>query len=109
MRVGIIAETLLERLALALGKIPEPIVEVFPPLVVARGIMAAARLGLFDALSAGPRSLAALAVACQTDPRATGALLALLASDDYVVETSGVWRLTAKARRWLQRDSPDDV
>lgn len=109
MRVGIIPETLLERLALALGKIPEPIVEVFPPLVVARGIMAAARLGLFDTLSTGPQSLAALADACQTNPRATNALLALLASVGYVAETGGAWRLTPKARRWLQRGSPDDV
>lgn len=109
MRVGIIAETLLERLALALGKIPEPIVETFPPLVLARGIMAATQLGVFDALSAGPQSLAALAGACQTDARATGALLALLAGDGYVAEQGGVWRMTPKARRWLQRGSPDDV
>lgn len=109
MRVGVIAQTLLERLALALGRIPEPIVEVFPPLVLARGIMAAARLGVFDALSDGPRSLEELAAACHTDQRATVALLALLASADYVTEARGVYRLAPKARRWLRRGSPDDV
>ena len=109
MRVGIIPETLLERVALALGRIPEPIVEVFPPLVLARSIMAAAQLGVFDALSAGPLPLAALADTCHTEPRATAALLATLASADYVAETHGVWRLTGKARRWLQRGSPADV
>ncbi len=57
----------------------------------------------------GHRSLAALAATCQTDARATGALLALLAGDGYVAETRGVWRMTPKARRWLQRGSPDDV
>jgi hypothetical protein len=109
MRVGIIAETLLERLALALGKIPEPIVEVFPPLVLARSIMAAAQLGVFDALSAGPLTLGALAGACHTEPRATAALLATLASADYLVETRGVWRLAPKAQRWLRQGSPSDV
>ena len=109
MRVGIIAETLLERLALALGKIPEPIVEVFPPLVLARGIMAATRLGVFETLSAGPLPLGELAAACQTDPRATAALLATLASDDYVREARGVWRLGPKAERWLRKGSPADL
>lgn len=109
MRVGIIAETLLERLALALGKIPEPVVEVFPPLVLARGIMAATRLGVFETLSARPLTLGALAAACQTDPRATAALLATLASDGYVCETRGVWRLGPKAARWLRKGSPADL
>lgn len=109
MRVGIIAQTLLERLALALGRVPEPIVEVFPPLALARGIMAATRLGVFDALSDGPRSLEALAATCHTDPRATAALLGLLASADYVEERGGVYRLSARASRWLRRGSPDDV
>ncbi|HZC04914.1 MAG TPA: methyltransferase [Ktedonobacterales bacterium] len=109
MRVGIIAETLLERLALKLGKIPAPIVEVFPPLVLARAIMAATRLGVFDALSAGPLPLHALADSCQTEPRATAALLATLASADYVAESRGVWRLAPKAQRWLRAGSPDDV
>ncbi len=109
MRVGIIAQTLLERAALALGRIPEPIVEAFPPLVVARSLMAAAQLGVFAALSAGPQTLTALAATCQTDPRATAALLAVLASGDYVAESRGVYRLTPKAQRWLRRGSPDDV
>lgn len=109
MRVGIIAETLLERLALALGRIPSPIVETFPPLVLARAIMAATRLGIFDALSSGPLTTDALASACHTDPRATAALLAVLASDGYVRESSGAWRLAPKAQRWLRADSPDDV
>jgi SAM-dependent methyltransferase len=110
MRVGIIAQTLLERAALALGKIPEPIVEAFPPLVLARSIMAAAQLGVFDALSAGPQTLDALAAACHTDPRATAALLAVLASADYVAEQrGGVYCLTPRAQRWLRHGSPDDV
>lgn len=109
MRVGIIAETLLERLALALGKIPEPIVEVFPPLVLARSIMAATRLGVFEALAGGPLSLDALAAACQTEPRATAALLATLASADYVAETRNGWRLAPKAERWLRKGSPADL
>lgn len=109
MRVGIIAETLLERLALALGKIPEPIVEVFPPLVLARSIMAATRLGVFEALAGGPLPLDALAATCQTDPRATAALLATLASANYVAETRGGWRLAPKAERWLRKGSPADL
>lgn len=109
MRFGIIAETMLERVALALGRVPEPIVETFPPLVLARGIMAATQLGVFEALAEGPRTLAALADACHTDPRATDALLALLVGAGYLSETRGVYRLAPKAQRWLRSGSPDDV
>lgn len=109
MRVGTIAQSLVERLALAAGRIPEPIIEVFPSLVLARSLMAAARFGLFDALAAGERSAKEVAVAAGLDPRATGALLDTLASAGYLARRGERYRLTRKGRRWVWSGSPHDV
>lgn len=109
MRVGIIAQNALELAALALGRIPEPIVEVFPPLVISRGVMAATRLRVFEALDESARGAGEVATICGTDPRATEALLELLASAGYLREREGSYTLTSKARRWLRQDSPNDV
>lgn len=109
MRTGIIPQTIWERLALAAGRIPEPIVDVFAPLVIARSLMAATRLGIFGALAVLPRSTSDVADACHTERRATGALLAVLASTGYLREQRGMYRLTGKARHWLNPGSPADV
>ncbi|HEU0027703.1 MAG TPA: methyltransferase [Ktedonobacterales bacterium] len=109
MRIGIIAQNILERLALAAGKIPEPIVEAFPPLVLARSIMAATTLGVFDALADHALTSEEVAATCGTDPRATAALLGVLASAGYLDERGGAYTLGGKARRWLRRGDPADV
>ena len=109
MRVGIIAQTLWERLALALGRVPEPIVEAFPPLVLARSIMAATQLGIFEALAATPLTVENVAAACHTERRATAALLAVLVSAGYLRKNIGRYRLASKAQRWMCPGSPADV
>lgn len=109
MRVGIIAQTILERFALATGRIPEPIVEAFPPLVLARSIMAATKLGIFDALANQALTGDSIAKACGTDQRATVALLGVLASAGYLDERGEMYTLGAKARRWLRRGDPANL
>ncbi len=109
MRVGIIAQSILERLALMAGRVPEPIVEVFPPLVLARSVMAATKLGVLDTLASQAKTGEDIAAACGTDQRATAALLEVLASAGYLDEQDGMYSLGVKARRWLRRDDPADV
>lgn len=109
MRVGIIAQSIFERLALMAGRVPEPIVEAFPPLVLARSVMAATKLGIFDTLASQAKTGDDIAAACRTDRRATAALLRVLTSAEYLDEREGAYRLGAKARRWLQRGDPADV
>lgn len=109
MRVGIIAESLVEWLALRAGRVPEPIVDVFPPLVVARSIMAAVNVGVFRALSAGPTTPGALAAELKVDHRALVALLGVLESDGYVTLDAETYALGPKARRWLRCGDSADV
>lgn len=109
MRLGIIAQTVIERLALASGRVPEPMVEAFLPLVLARSIMAGVRLGVFATLAQGPLTTDAVAQECHANPRATAALLEALASADYLTERDGRYALSRKSRAWLTPGTPADT
>lgn len=112
MRIGIVAQNIVERIVLSAGFVPVPLVEGFPPLILARALMAAVKLGIFDALATEPLSVQAIAATCGTEHRATGALLAALAGSNYLREqrdADGRYALTPVARKWLLTSSPDSV
>lgn len=54
MKQKMVPESVAELLALWAGKIPLPVVDTLFPLVKARSLMAADRLGVFEALRAEP-------------------------------------------------------
>ena len=109
MRLGPIPESLAERAALALGRVPTPFLHSHPALLLARTLVEAAERGLFEALADGPRSPAAVAETCETDPAATHAVLDALAGAGYLRRSDGAFALTADARRWLLEDSPHSL
>ncbi len=61
MRVGAIPETLLERIATVAGLAPTPVVDTFHAVIVARAVVVATKLGVFDALADGPAEAPAVA------------------------------------------------
>lgn len=74
-----------------------------------RAVVAALRLGVFNALSASPGTAAETATALGADPTATGVLLRTLASLGYLETVRGQYRITAMTRKWMLPGSPDDV
>ena len=130
MKLGAIPESLLERLALASGRAPTPLGHTIVALWLARTIMTATSLGVFEALADGAHSAAEVAAACQTDPHATRKLLDALTGAEYLrrlppstvtasatttpvasasAETGERYRLTSLTRRWLLADSPTSL
>jgi SAM-dependent methyltransferase len=109
MRVGIIPENPMERVALWLGAIPTPIVATFPPIVFARCVIAATRLGIFSMLAEGPCTLEEIAARCHTQPRPTRLLLDALVGLRYARCRQGHYALTHSARRWLDPLRPGNV
>jgi predicted O-methyltransferase YrrM len=109
MRVGIVVESLLDRLTLASGRVPVPILDAFPGIVAARCIIAGVRLGIFEALAAGDLPAEGIARLCAMEPRATAKLLDALAGMRYLRRTAGRYRLAPLARRWLLSASPSSV
>jgi SAM-dependent methyltransferase len=109
MRLGLVAERLLDWVALASGRVPTPIIDALPGLVIARAVMAATRFGIFDALDCRALPAKGVAVLCQTDPAATKKLLNLLVAQRYLSKKQDRYALTTAARRWLLRDSPQSI
>jgi SAM-dependent methyltransferase len=107
LRVGVIPETLLERIGLATNLAPVPMAEGLFGFLLARTVMVGTRLGVFEALAAGPLTSAEVASRCTTDAAATERLLHALAGCRYVaVQPGGQYALTRSARKWLLADAP---
>jgi 2-polyprenyl-3-methyl-5-hydroxy-6-metoxy-1,4-benzoquinol methylase len=81
--------------------------DVWLAIFQARAVMAATRLGVFEALGEGRRGVEDVASATGLRPDATELLLRLLACTPYVRRRArGQFTLTRTARRWLVRASP---
>lgn len=101
MRLGVIAEGFLERIALWLGRVPVPLVDTQLMYTMARTIMTASDRGVFQALAAGPATAEEVAAQCGTEPRATRQLLNALAGIRYVRFDGERFFLHPRVRRWL--------
>jgi SAM-dependent methyltransferase len=88
---------------------PWPIVHTQFAYTLARVVMAATRLGVFEALEDQPLPAAEVARRCSTDPGATEKLLFALGGAGYAKARDGGYALTARSRKWLRRSSPDSV
>jgi 2-polyprenyl-3-methyl-5-hydroxy-6-metoxy-1,4-benzoquinol methylase len=110
VRLGTIAESPLEWLALRSGRIPTPLVETHLAFAWARTVMVATRIGVFEALDGQARDAGAVAAACATAGEPTRRLLDALTGMGYLVPAGArAYRLSRSARRWLTRSSPDEV
>lgn len=109
MRYGIVAENPVERLALASGMVPTPLLEPYGAAFV-RTLMVATKLGVFEALADAPLPVSAVAARCGMNERATEKILDLLVGMRYLGRArAGEYRLTKLARRWLLEASPQSV
>jgi len=109
VRYGIIAENPIERLGLASGQVPTPMLEPYGA-AFGRTLMVATKLGVFEALAPGPMDAAGVAERCAIDARAAEKLMNLLVGMRYLRRsTGGHYRLTKLARTWVLEDGPRSV
>lgn len=106
MKVALQGEGLIERIMLAAGKVPAPMFETLIGLLLVRTVMAAAKLGIFEAVAAGRHTPSEVAESCGTDARATEKLLNALVGCGYLSFEDGRYDLRPVARRWLLADAP---
>lgn len=109
MRYGIVAEGPLERIGLASGMVPTPMLEPYGA-AFSRALMVATDIGVFEALTDAPLTAKAIAKRCRTHERATEKLANLLVGMRYLRRSrDGTYSLTKLARTWLTADSPRSV
>jgi SAM-dependent methyltransferase len=106
MKIGVIPETVLERIGLAAGQVPVPIAHALGGIVLARMVIAATKLGVFESLRGKRLPADEVAAACGADRYATRKLLDALVSSGYLAFRRGAYGLAPMSRKWLLKDSP---
>lgn len=101
MKYGVIPTNLVERLALATGKIPVPLIDAIYSLMKARAIMAGVKLGIFEALRDGRRTVDDLARALTLDRECLDLLLRTLVLCEYLIQEDGGYALSKLASRTM--------
>ena len=106
MRLGAIPHGVMERVASALGLVPTPVLDTIIALLLARTVMVATRLGVFETMAGQSRSAEEVGEQCGTAPAATRKLLDALVGIGYLRVRDGRYSLAPVALRWLLKDSP---
>ncbi|WP_037065407.1 class I SAM-dependent methyltransferase [Pseudonocardia acaciae] len=106
MRLGLVAGSPIEWLAVRLNLVPRPLMDTQVAFTLAQVIMVASKIGLFDALASGPATAEQLARQCATNPAATEKLLPSLVASGYLRARAGRYELTGLSRKWLVSSSP---
>jgi SAM-dependent methyltransferase len=109
MKLAPQAENLMERIALMANLAPRPLLDTQIAFTGARAIMAAAEIGIFEALGKAEQNAETIALDCGTDARATKQLLDCLVGLGYAHWRDGNYGLPAPMRKWLLRSSPSSV
>jgi len=109
MRLNASPENLLERIALRAGVVPTPLGDTIVAMTLARTIMVATKLGVFEALAKAECNAQDIATRCGLDRHATEALLFALAGAGYVRSKGKRYTLAPVARKWLLKSSPQSL
>jgi SAM-dependent methyltransferase len=101
--------TPLESILARLNLLPVPLFDTPLSAGIAKVLVTACELGVFDALDGQPLNLEGLAERLQCDPQGLQLLLQLLISVGYVHLRRGKYRNTRVSQRWLTSSSPSSV
>ena len=101
--------TPLESVLARLNLLPVPLIDTPLSAGIAKVLVTACQLGVFDALDKQPLTLETLAARLQCDPQGLQLLLQLLVSAGYLRLRRGLYRNTRTAQRWLTSTSPSSV
>jgi len=101
--------TALEHLLARLNLLPVPLFDTPLAPGIARVLVTACELGVFDSLSNGPLTLETLAERLQCNPQGLQLLLQLLVSAGYLRQRHERYRNSRVAQRWLTCSSPVSI
>ncbi len=109
MRLGPIPENPIEWVIGRLNVAPRPLLETQMAYTLARLIMVATKVGVFEALADGGATASEVAERCETSSVGTEKLLFALAGIGYLRAKNGSYELTPVSRKWLLRESPHSI
>jgi 2-polyprenyl-3-methyl-5-hydroxy-6-metoxy-1,4-benzoquinol methylase len=109
MKFKIKPEGLLERMALWLNLAPLPLVDTQVAFNAARAIMAAAELGIYEALGKKPKTVEQVIGSTHTDTAATKNLLDCLVGIGYLRWKNGSYSIKPRYYKWLLKEYPSNL
>ncbi len=109
MKLGPLPENLPEAIALRAGMVPTPLGDTHVAFMLARTVMVATKLGLFEVLAQQPTTAAQVAKQCNTAAGATTKMLNTLVHLGYLTLSRGQYHLTPTTTKWLLRTSAQSV
>jgi len=92
-----------ECVAFACGMVPTPLMDTLIALLLAKTIIAATTIGIFDVLETEPLTAAEIAERCGSDANATEKLVRALFACKYLKYDGNHFKLAPVSRRWLPR------
>ena len=103
MKLSALPQNLRECVALACGMVPTPLMDTLVGLLLAKTIIAATTLGIFDALEKEALTAAEIAERCGSDAKATEKLVRALFACKYLKYEENRFSLAPVSRRWLPK------
>ena len=105
MKLTLSAENPLEWIAQKMNLVPTPLVETQMYFTVARIIMAAAELGIYEAIGKGNKTADEIAKTCSTHPHSTTQLINSLVGIGYLNYSNNTYSIVSKYQKWLLKES----
>jgi 2-polyprenyl-3-methyl-5-hydroxy-6-metoxy-1,4-benzoquinol methylase len=102
-------ENPMEWMALRMNVVPTPLVDTQIAFSSARAIMAAAELGIYEALGKNERTAEQISAACKTNTHATKQLLNCLVGIGYLQWKNEKYALRPKYYKWLLQESETNM
>jgi len=102
-------ENLIEWIALRANLAPTPLIDTQVAFNAARAIMAAAELGIYEAIGKNSKTADELATECKTHPEATKHLLDCLVGIGYLQWSNDKYLIKPKYHKWLLKESESNL
>jgi SAM-dependent methyltransferase len=109
MRIGVVSGNPIEWAVTRFNVAPRPFLETQMAFTLARLIMVATKVGVFEALAGGGAAAAGVAERCGTSRVGTEKLLFALAGAGYLRADDSGYALTPVSRKWLLRNSRHSI
>lgn len=109
MKIKLQAENMMEWLGLQFNLAPRPLIETQIYFTSARAIMAAADLGIFEAIGKETKTTGEIAQACKTHPDGTQHLLDCLVGMGYLQCHGSRYSLKKSLHKWLLKEHDSNL
>ncbi|MFQ5818249.1 MAG: methyltransferase dimerization domain-containing protein, partial [Terriglobia bacterium] len=109
MRFGLIPEGMQDRLTLRSRRFPQPVFDVMGTMLLSRAVMAGVHFSVFDRLTGGPKTAAALAAEAGCEEHGMKLLLDALVACRYLEQQHGRYRNARLGADWLLSESPQTL